>query len=144
MKKLVFGLIATIMLSSVSFGQTELKVNNLVANEEYKSSDSSDQRLFDYLNAASASLQALEMNSKDFSNYEAVVHFNNDEKAALSNSIVVSSIESAAKASHGSCQVCGLSSAYSCVKKIKAAFAGQDDFDIHVHNDGGGCATLSW
>ena len=34
MKKLVFGLIATLMLSGVSFAQTELKVTSLTTQEE--------------------------------------------------------------------------------------------------------------
>ena len=86
------------------------------------------------------------MNEKSYSSYEAVVHFSNDEKDVLSNVITVAPIESNSKvvAGRGSCKVCGISSAYGCIKKIKAAFVGSSDFDIHVHDDGDGCVILSW
>lgn len=143
MKKILFGLIATVTMSISSFGQDKITISASVSNEEYKSLDENEKRLSDYLSSAIASLQALELNGKDYSNYEAIVHFSNLEKDTLGNGIVISLIESNAKAAHGSCKVCGMSSAISCIKKIKNAGLG-DDYDIHVHNDGGGCVTLSW
>ena len=145
MKKLVFGLIATVMISSVSFAQNKMTISSSVTTEEYKSLDQNDQRLSDYLSGAIASLNAMELNGIKYQNYEATIHFNEDSKDALKNGIIVSFIETNnISENKGSCQVCGMSSAISCIKKIKKAFAGQDDSDIHVHNDGGGCVTLSW
>lgn len=145
MKKLIFGLIATVMFSSVSFGQNKMTISSSVTTEEYKSLDQNDQRLSDYLSGAIASLNAMELNGVKYQNYEATIHFSKDSKDTLKNGIIVSLIETNNLAGkRASCQVCGMSSAISCIKKIKAAFAGQNDYDIHVHNDGGGCVTLSW
>ena len=86
-----------------------------------------------------------ENNGKVYSNYSAEVHFSTNDKDAFKNSVILSIDESEGKKTNkGSCQICGVSSAYSCVKKIKSAFAGQSDYDLHVHNDGNGCVTVSW
>lgn len=143
MKKLIFGLLATVLFGNLSFAQE--KVVNIVTKEEYKTLDKETQRLTDYINSAVASLYALENNGKAYSNYSADVHFSTNENDAFKNTIIVSIDESAGKKTNkGSCQICGVSSAYSCVKKIKSAFAGQSDYDLHVHNDGNGCVTVSW
>ncbi len=122
-----------------------MTISSSVTTEEYNSLDQNDQRLSDYLSGAIASLNAMELNGAKYQNYDAVIHFSNDNKDTLKNGIVVSLIETnTLTEKKGSCQVCGMSSAISCIKKIKKAFEGQDDYDIHVHNDGNGCVTLSW
>ena len=145
MKNLLFGLVATVLFSNMSLGQNKITISSTVTTEEYKSLDQNDQRLSDYLSGAIASLNAMELNGVKYQNYEATVHFSEDSKDTLKNGIIVSLIEiNKLAGKRGSCQFCGMSSAISCIKKIKAAFVGQDDFDIHVHNDGNGCVTVSW
>lgn len=145
MKKVIFGFIATFIFSSLSIGQNKMTISSSITIEEYNSLDQNDQRLSDYLSGAIASLNAMELNGAKYQNYDAVIHISNDNKDTLKNGIVVSLIETNnVTEKKGSCQVCGMSSAISCIKKIKKAFEGQDDYDIHVHNDGNGCVTLSW
>lgn len=143
MKKLFLGLAAIVMFGNLSFAQQ--RVTTIVTQEEYKTLDKETQRMTDYINSAIASLYALENNGKVYSDYSAEVHFSTNEKDTFKNSVIVSLNESGSKKTNkGSCQICGVSSAYSCVKKIKSAFAGQSDYDLHVHNDGNGCVTVSW
>ena len=144
MKKLIFGLIATVMITGLSFGQEKMTINSSVTSEEYKTLSTDDQRLADYLTSAIALLNALELNGQKYANYDVDIHFSKDEKNIIMNTVILSQNEGVNKSAKGSCQVCGIRSAYKCLDKIKAAFAGQDDYDIHVHNDGNGCVTLSW
>lgn len=135
---------AVVVFANLSFAQQ--KGVGIVTQDEYKALDKETQRLTDYLNSAVSSLYALENYGTDYPNYSVDVHFSTNEKDTFKNSVILSIDESAGKklGNKGSCQICGVSSAYSCVKKIKAAFAGQSDFDLHVHNDGNGCVTVSW
>ena len=145
MKNLLFGLIATVLTFNFSFAQEKMTISSSVTSEEYKSLEQDDQRLADFLTSAIASLNALEINGQKYSNYDVDVHFSKDEKNQFKNSIILSQNENMDKTiAKGSCQVCGIRTAYGCIAKIKSAFAGQEDYDIHVHNDGGGCVTLSW
>ena len=146
MKKLIFGLIATVLFSNFSFAQEKMEIGSSVTSEEYKSLDFDYQRLADYLTSAIASLKALEMNGKEYSNYVVDIHFSKDEKNQFKNSVILaqndmatSTVSTTAK----SCKVCGVRSAYSCLAAIQASNMA-DDFDVHVHNNGGGCVTLSW
>lgn len=145
MKNLVFGLIATVLMYNFSLAQEKRTISSSVTTEEYKSLDSDGQRLADFLTAATASLNVLEINGQKYSNYDVDVHFSIDEKSQFKNSIILSQIEIADKSiAKGSCQICGVRTAFSCIAKIRSAFIGQEDYDIHVHNDGGGCYTITW
>lgn len=154
MKKLLFGLIATVILSTVSFGQKKLTTSKtetttstgLVANTPAEDPELStnDQIILDNINAAIASLDQLKLDNPNYLNYESIVHFTIGNDGILKSNSAVSLMQTNNSTSkRKSCQVCGLRSAYKCLDLIKASNLG-NDYDIHVHNDGGGCVTLSW
>lgn len=149
MKKLIFCLVASITFGGLSFGQTKITINSVVEDSEYQSMDSNDQRLIDYINSAVGAVQSLEMNGKKYLLQDADIHFSKNEKDTFKNVIILTSDETDSTTSNKtapgvrSCKVCGMGSAIKCVGAIRNANLG-DDYNIHVHNDGGGCVTLSW
>lgn len=143
MKKIVFGLLALVCFNWSSLAQTsKVTVSSTVEDVEYKSLDTNDQRLVDYINAAVGGLKGLSLNSNTHGIYESVIHFSLDENNVLGNVITLSMEKT--NPAKSSCKVCGISSALSCVKKIKSAHVGDGEYDIHVTVTNDDCVILSW
>jgi hypothetical protein len=147
MKKLVFGLIATVMITCLSFGQNKVALESSVTMKEYESSDQSIQRMADLLNSGFGSLKGLVLNGNSNNNYEAIVMFSLDSKAKTSNSLILAPKETQTEfTSRGSCVACGISSGISCYKKIKAYMEANNltEIDLHVSIGTDGCGHVNW
>ncbi len=144
MKKLSFGLIIAIMFSTFSFGQKKSTSARIATSGDPVNTNLYDQAISDNVDAAIVLLDDLKLNNPNYLNYEAVIHCSIIDGVELESSTVVSLIGTnitTSKKQH--CQICGLMSAKRCVGQIRDSNLG-NDYDIHVHNDGGGCVTLSW
>jgi nicotinate-nucleotide pyrophosphorylase len=76
---------------------------------------------------------------------EAIISVSKNGDDKFSNAIIIAKSEinnSLTARTAGSCKVCGVSSAYSCLKKLQKEVS-SDEFDVHVKRNGD-CVTLSW
>jgi hypothetical protein len=111
----------------------------IVTDDEYNRSTEQEKKLYDKINASVRALDALK--SEDM---EAIISISKNGEDKFSNAIIIAKSESdnSLTAKAGSCKVCGVSSAYSCLNKIQKEVA-SDEFDVHVKRSGD-CVTLSW
>lgn len=121
MKKLVFGLIATIMSVFVGNAQETQKISSGVTLEEYQKLDNVEKRIVDYIDGAVAALQGLHLNkSNNYANYQAILSMDLKGTDKLSNSIVIAAGEGGTPPeSAQSCMVCGYGSALVCIRRIR-------------------------
>jgi hypothetical protein len=119
-----------------SLGTKEFKI---VTDDEYNRSTDQEKKLYDKINA---SVMALDVLKSD--DMEAIISVSKNEGDKFSNAIIIAKSESnnSLTARAGSCKVCGISSAYSCLKKMQKEVT-SDEFDVHVKRNGD-CVTLSW
>ena len=147
MKKLVFGLIATILFANLSFGQNKTILESSVSMEEYKNSDASIQRMSDLVNSGFGSLKGLTLNGNANSDYEAVVIFSLDLETKSSNSLVLAPKETDTSfKSRGSCVACGIRTGIACYHQIKDFLEANHltEIDIHITMGSDGCGHVSW
>ena len=111
----------------------------IVTTDEYNRSTDKEKKLYDKINA---SVMALDVLKSD--DMEAIISVSKNEDDMFSNAIIIAKSESnnSLTARGGSCKVCGVSSAYSCLKKMQKE-VNSDEFDVHVKRSGD-CVTLSW
>ncbi|MBT0553063.1 hypothetical protein N4Q47_09555 [Riemerella anatipestifer] len=124
--------------------EIELKLRNgresIVSEIEYHSSNDFMKRIINYIDATISALNLLD------TDVEAILSISRDKNNYFSNSILISKIEelsSPKEVYKGSCQVCGVSSAYSCVRKISKDKSLGDEFNVRVRRKGN-CVELSW
>jgi hypothetical protein len=164
MKKILYVIVVALMTMFVSCDKNdmtnnpaELKVQDntitytsCVSSAEYKNATSVEKKI---INQVDGALAAMELMKRDNSTIElnAIISVSLNSENSYSNSIIVSKdeistqekVKQNATTSSRSCKVCGLSSAYDCVKKISKDMASKDEFDVHVKRDGD-CVVLSW
>lgn len=162
--KIFFYLLAIVAVTLVSCDNSELSTNpaevkvqdntisytSCVSSDEYKDASAIEKKI---INQVDGALAAMKLMKRDDSSVElnAIISVSLDSHNNYSNSIIVSKDETStiqkvkqnASASSRSCKVCGLSSAYDCVKKISKDMASQTEFDVHVKK-AGDCVVLSW
>ncbi len=98
-----------------------------VTSDEYLKATDLEKRFIDQIDAAVNSIDILKKNNPSL-NYEAIISIDKDAKNKLTNSIMIGLVDNSLDAQSdknarkaapdGKCHVCGLSSAYSCVKEI--------------------------
>lgn len=156
MKKMKFinlGLLTLLVIISFFIGCSDDKDANktkieaslttqefkIVTDDEYNRSTEQEKKLYDKINASVRALDALK--SEDM---EAIISISNNDNDKFSNAIIIAKSESdnSLTARAGNCRVCGVSSAYSCLKKIQKDVSSRE-FDVHVKRDGD-CVVLSW
>ena len=111
----------------------------IVTADEYNRSTDQEKKLYDKINA---SVMALDILKSD--DMEAIISVSKNADDLFSNAIIIAKSESSNSltARGGSCKVCGVSSAYSCLKRMQKEVT-SDEFDVHVKRSGD-CVTLSW
>lgn len=119
--------------------------NSIVTQEEYNSATVFEKRMINQIDASIAALDVLNKNSNN-QDLEAIVSISKNINDKFSNAIIISKVETNQTLAplHGSCNVSGISSAYSCLKTIKADKTLKDEFDIHVKRNADGSVTLTW
>ena len=98
-----------------------------------------EKKLYDRINA---SVMALDVLKSD--DMEAIISVSKNDDDKFSNTIIIAKSESSNSitARAGSCKVCGVASAYSCLKN-KQKEVNTDAFDVHVKREGD-CVRFSW
>ena len=146
MKKLFLGLIATVLLSTNSYGQKKVTLNSTVTEEEYKQLDALDKKLVNYIDAGVFALKGLNLNEKQKTKY--VVTINIDAKSgALENNIVLAEPEANSPfgsdlPSAQSCKICGVGSGMMCYRLIKSRLGnGPIIVQLELVSD---CIVVTW
>jgi hypothetical protein len=118
---------------------------SIVTEDEYNNATEFEKRMINQIDAAIAALDVLN-NNKDNSNLSAIVSISKNVNNNFSNAIIISKNEKSQEEIlvSGSCTVCGVRSAYSCLKKLEADSSLGDDFDVHVTRLDNGCVKLTW
>jgi hypothetical protein len=118
---------------------------SIVTEDEYNNATEFEKRMINQIDAAIAALDVLNKN-KDNSNLSAIVSISKNVKNNFSNAIIISKIENNKEeiTFSGSCSVCGVRSAYSCLKKLEADDSLGNTFDVHVTRQSNGCVSLTW
>jgi methionyl-tRNA synthetase len=111
----------------------------IVTADEYNRSTDQEKKLYDKINATVMALDVLK--SDDM---EAIISVSKNRDDMFSNAIIIAKSESnnSLTAKGGNCKVCGVSSAYSCLKRMQKEVT-SNEFDVHVKRNGD-CVTLSW
>jgi hypothetical protein len=112
----------------------------IVTVDEYNRSTDQEKKLYDKINA---SVMALDILKSD--DMEAIISVSKNGDDKFSNAIIIAKSESnnsLTARTAGNCKVCGVSSAYSCLKKMQKEVS-SDEFDVHVKRNGD-CVILSW
>ena len=145
MKNLLFGLIAMVLFSNVTFGQSRSNINSCVTESEYKTLDQDEKKMVDLINGAISGLKGIALENGNAKLYTATVAVS-QKSSSLTGIIIGSNENSTFFHRVGSCQICGLSSAYACIKRIKAFMASQNltEIDLHLSMGSDGCGTISW
>ncbi len=111
---------------------------------EYGALDASEMQIVDLVNGGIAALKGLNLDGKS-ANYRAIVTFSaNNPKM---NGIIIAIPEIPLPTERGgSCNVCGISSAYNCINKVKKWMNDNhtDSVDLHIERGSDGCAKVSW
>jgi hypothetical protein len=158
MKKLVFFL-AFMLIGLFAFANTNVKITNnveitlnerngklsIVTEEEYNSASEFNKKMINQIDASIAALDVLKLNSDNL-DLNAIVSISKDLNNKFSNAIIISKIEKNQEdvIVAGSCNVCGVRSAYSCLKMINADDSLGDTFDVTVTRLNNGCVKLTW
>ena len=146
MKKLFLGVIATVLLSTYSYGQKKVTLSSTVTEDEYQQMDALDKKLVDYIDAGIFALKGLNLNGEQKTKH--VVTINLDAKSgALGNNIVIAEPEANTPfgsdlPSAQSCKICGVGSGMMCYKLIKTRLAnGPIIVQLELISD---CIVISW
>ena len=127
-----------------------------VSEKEYQEATPFNKRLIDKIDASVNSLNIIGKNSPV--QYEATFIISLDENKILNNSLVISPIESsqsstnrqiksfAESAPDGKCHICGVSSAYSCIKEVETYMDKnhKNEIDVHVTRSSDGCVDITY
>ncbi len=128
-----------------------IATNSLVAVTpgEYASLNSEEQRLADQVQAAIDALFLFGENP-DLENYETTINFVRDPSSPYNGIFFSPTDPNIPDPYKTHCAVCGVASAYSCIKTIKGYMDehGLNDMDIHIRRfknaDGDNCVKISW
>lgn len=123
-----------------------------VSAEEYSSCDVDTRRLIDLIDGAANALVAMRQNGAD-RGFEAMVSYSISSEDVLTNTVIVSipspeeealMLKTRGEAGKETCDICGVSSGYSCYKKIREKMKEQkvDEIDIRLKLKGERCVTL--
>lgn len=133
-----------LLMLPLLFSFTTSNYNKEAAKENIFKNNSDEEFLKRITNQVEAAGKALEyldrVNTNQ--NYSAIVTVNRNEKDKFGNSIIISLVEEELLFS-GNCKVCGVSSAYSCLKKINKDKSLGNEFTVKVKREGD-CVNLSW
>jgi predicted phage tail protein len=127
-----------------------------VTEKEYQEATPFTKRLIDKIDASANALNIIEKNSSV--QYEATFIISNDENKIFNNSLVISPIESnknnassnkksfAENTPDGKCHICGVSSAYSCIKEVTKYMDQKhtNEVDVHVKRGSDGCVDVTY
>ena len=143
-KVLVFVLafVTFAVLESNAQKSNSIKLTSCVSVEEYGSMSSDEKVLADLYNASIAGLKAMSMNGNT-NKYVSVVMFSTDNTKTNHLSI---GLDENSQNKGRSCTVCGIRSAYSCIKQVKQYMAdnGMSTITITFSSDSEGCAVATW
>lgn len=122
-----------------------------VTDKEYAEASQLEKRIIDQLDASVNALDIMAKN-KDFANYEAVFSVSNQPSNGPMSGVVIAPIEEQNSATTsvatagGSCHVCGMSSAYSCIRAIGSYMDAHhtNDVNIHAHRTNDGCVDITY
>lgn len=122
-----------------------------VTAQEYANATALEKRIIDQLDASVNALNIMAKN-KDFANYEAIFAVSKDPNAKFSNSIIIARREKVSNANareaapDGKCHICGLSSAYSCVREVEKYMESHhtNEIDVHVKRTSDGCVDVTY
>ncbi len=99
-----------------------------VTKEEYLQASALEKRFIDEIDAAVNSLEIMKKNNPK-QDYEAIVSIDRDPNNKFNNSIIIGIVDHSQDvlktqaekdpAPDGKCHICGLSSAYSCIREVE-------------------------
>ncbi len=125
-----------------------------VKPEEYKKASYFQKRLINQIDAA---VNALDILSQDTHiQYEAMVSVSKNVNEKFSNSLLIAPIESSHETTNtksarvseadGKCHVCGMTSAWSCIKEVEEYMNKKslDEIDVHVKRTSDGCVDITY
>lgn len=164
--KLIYGLnfLLTIFILSSCSQESKLdqtKVNQKeqtflyksVTNEEYLNATDLERRFIDQVDAAVNSIDILKKNNSTL-DYEAIISIDKDSKNKLNNAIIIGLVDKSSDAiskklsvaPDGKCHICGISSAYSCIKEVSAYMDSHNTNTITatVTRDSDGCVDIKY
>ncbi len=146
MKKIFFGLVATVFLGVFSVNaQEKITISSTVSSEEFKSADIDIQRMSKLIDASVGSLRLFSLNQENKTHSSTII-FSLNENSKDSNLLILGPTEGGIAVQGGSCKACGVSSGMGCYKKIKAYMLAHDmdSINLHVSIGDDGCATITW
>lgn len=127
-----------------------------VTEKEYQEATPFTKRLIDKIDASANALNIIEKNSSV--QYEATFIISIDEDKIFNNSLVISPIESnksnassniksfAENTPDGKCHICGVTSAYACIKEVTKYMDQKhtNEIDVHVKRVADGCVDVTY
>lgn len=118
---------------------------SIVSESEYSSASEFTKRMINQIDGAIAALEVLGEN-KDNSDLEALVSITKDKDNKFKNAIVIAKpeLEMDSEKLSGSCTVCGVRSAYQCLRQIEADDSLGEEFSVKVKRLENGCVRISW
>lgn len=143
MKKLILGLIATVLLSAGSYAQSKATIESIENQEEYKKLSETEQRLVNYLDAAIAALKGYNLNGPVKQTH--VVSISLDTKnSKLTNNLILSEVSEPTTPSESaqSCTFCNMLSGRVCYRKIATRL--QNGTVVVTVEQVGDCVKLTW
>ncbi|UUC44268.1 hypothetical protein [Flavobacterium cerinum] len=119
--------------------ETKDSTFRIVTQSEYDNASITEQKLYDNIKAAADALMDLD------EKYTAVISINQTNLSDPYSGIIIfqepHSDAVRIKYIENSCTICGVSSAYKCLKELREIES--DTFDIHVSRKGS-CVILTW
>ncbi len=117
MKKLFLGLIATVMITNLSFAQKSLCLKSSVTEKEFEEMDAVSQKIASYVDSAIFALEGMSLNKDDKNKVASIRISLKDSK--LDNNILIGDTETTTPTENAqSCTICGLQSGRICFKRI--------------------------
>lgn len=121
-----------------------------VTSDEYLNATDLEKRFIDQVDAAVNSIDILKKNNPSLA-YEAIISIDKNSKNKLTNSIIIGLVDNSSdsnssrvEAPDGKCHICGMSSAYSCIKEVGQYMNSHhtDTISATVTRDSNGCIDI--
>lgn len=139
MKKLFLGLIATVLFSTVNYGQEKASIESCVSQKEYAAFNEQEKKVINFIDAGIAALKGMELNGSVSKKYTALINVS-AKGGKLENSVIISETENLP--SIHSCTICNFVSGMICIRKIINDL-GNGTITITLQRDGD-CYRVTW
>lgn len=117
MKKLFLGIIATVMITNLSFAQITVCLKSSVTETEFKEMDEVSQKIASYVDSAIFALEGMNLNKNDKNKVASIrIGLKNSK---LDNNILIGDPDTTTPTENAqSCMICGISSGRLCFRRI--------------------------